>query len=122
MIIKENDITVIKTPPGIYTDCPNQAAFDAMKEVHGVDENGIPNGTIIHTKDYLTLEWEQADINWFAGQHIEKYYPIWKQNNVTREGGAAATTMSTFIDAVRAWSNAESLPNPWDGSLEGITP
>jgi hypothetical protein len=122
MIIKENDIILIKTPPGMYNDCPNQAAFDAMKEVHGVDENGIPNGTIIHTKDYLTLEWEQADINWFAGQHIEKYYPIWKQNNVTREGGAAATTMSTFIDAVRAWSNAESLPNPWDGSLEGITP
>ena len=122
MIIKENDIILIKTPPGVYNDFPNQAAFDAMKGVHGVDENGIPNGTIIHTKDYLTLEWEQADINWFAGQHIEKYYPIWKQNNVTREGGAAATTMSTFIDAVRAWSNAESLPNPWDGSLEGITP
>jgi hypothetical protein len=122
MIIKENDIILIKTLPGIYNDCPNQAAFDEMKKVYGVDDDGFPSGAVIYTKDYLTLEWETADINWFAGQHIEKYYPIWKQNNVTREGGAAATTMSTFIDAVRAWSNTESLPNPWDGSLEGITP
>ena len=122
MIIKENDIILIKTLPGIYDDCPNQAAFDEMKKVYGVDEDGLPGGVVIYTKDYLTLEWETADINWFAGQHIEKYYPIWKQNNVTREGGAAATTMSTFIDAVRTWSNQEPLPDPWDGSLESITP
>ena len=122
MIIKENDTILIKTPPGVYNDCPNQAAFDAMKEVHGVDENGIPNGTIIHTKDYLTLEWETADINWFAGQHIEASYPQWKQSNVIQAGGAELVTMTDFITAVRAWSNQDPLPNPWDGSLEGITP
>jgi hypothetical protein len=122
MIIKENDIILIKTLPGIYNDCPNQAAFDAMKEVYGVDEDGMPSGAVIYTKDYLTLEWELADINWFAGQHIEKYYPIWKQSNVIQAGGAELVTMTDFITAVRAWSNADPLPNPWDGSLEGITP
>jgi|TARA_R110000764_G_scaffold10382_1_gene31871 hypothetical protein len=116
MIITQDGIILFKTPAGIYNDCPNQATFDSMKSVYDDDMN------LIYTKTNLILEWETADINWFAGQHIEKYYPIWKQNNVTREGGAAATTMSTFIDAVRAWSNTESLPNPWDGSLEGITP
>ena len=30
--------------------------------------------------------------------------------------------MKTFIDAVRAWSNQETLPDPWDGTLEDITP
>ena len=119
MIIKENDCIVLRTLPGVYDQCPDQAAFDLMKNVYDVDGD---SATIIHVKDYLTLEWELADINWFAGQHIEKYYPIWKQNNITREGGAAATTMTTFIDAVRAWSNTDPLPDPWDGSLEGITP
>lgn len=122
MIIKENDVILIKTPPGMYNDCPTQSTFDELKKVYDIDENGLSTGVVIHTKDYLSIEWEVADINWFAGQHIEKYYPVWKQNNITREGGAAATTMATFIDAVRAWSNTETLPDPWDGSLEGITP
>lgn len=116
MIITQDGLILFKTPPGMYNDCPDQATFDSMKLVYDDDMN------IVHTKTNLILEWEAADINWFAGQHIEKYYPIWKQNNITREGGAAATTMATFIDAVRAWSNTDPLPNPWDGSLEGITP
>jgi hypothetical protein len=29
--------------------------------------------------------------------------------------------MTAFIDAVRAWYNSET-PDPWDGSLEQITP
>lgn len=122
MIIKDDGLILFKTPAGVYTDCPNQAAFDSMKNVYELDENGHPTGEVIHTKTTLTLEWELADINWFAGQHIEKYYPVWKQNNITREGGSAATTMATFIDAVRAWANQDPLPDPWDGSLEGITP
>ena len=30
--------------------------------------------------------------------------------------------MKAFIDAVRAWANQDPLPDPWDGSLESITP
>lgn len=122
MIIKDDGLILIKTPAGLYSDCPDQATFDDMKKVYGLDDDGRPNGEVIHTKTTLTLEWEIGDINWFAGQHIEKYYPLWKQNNITREGGSAATTMNTFIDAVRAWSNTDPLPDPWDGSLDLITP
>ena len=84
MIIKENDIILIKTPPGIYDLCPNEAAFNEMKKVYAVDENGHPTGEVIFTKDYLTLEWELSDINWYAGQHIEASYPLWKQSNITQ--------------------------------------
>ena len=122
MIIKENDIILIKTLPGIYNDCPNQAAFDEMKKVYGVDDDGFPSGAVIYTKDYLTLEWETADINWFAGQHIEASYPQWKQSNLVQAGGAELVTMTNFITAVRAWSNQDPIPDPWNGSLESITP
>ena len=122
MIIKENNIILIKTLPGIYNDCLNQAAFDEMKKVYGVDEDGFSTGDVIHTKDYLTLEWEIGDINWFAGQHIEASYPLWKQSNITQAGGAELTKMKTFSDAVRTWANQDTLPNPWDGTLEAITP
>ena len=115
MIIREDEVIIFKYPAGNY-GIKTQAELDALKNVYDEDFN------LVHTKDNITLEWDVADINWFTGQHIEKYYPLWKQNNITREGGAAATTMSTFIDAVRAWSNQDPLPNPWDGSLEEITP
>ena len=39
-----------------------------------------------------------------------------------RQGGDELTKMKTFIDAVRAWANQDPLPDPWDGSLENITP
>jgi len=122
MIIKENDCIILKTLPGIYDECLDQAAFDEMKKVYDVDENGFPTGDVIFTKDYLTLEWEVADINWFAGQHIEASYPLWKQSNITQAGGAELTKMTTFINAVRTWSNQDPLPNPWDGTLEAIAP
>ena len=122
MIIKENDIILIKTLAGKYGDCPNQAAFDEMKKVYAVDEDGHSTGNVILTKDYLTLEWELADINWYAEQHIIASYPLWKQSNITQAGGDELTKMKTFIDAVRAWSNQDPLPNPWDGTLEAITP
>lgn len=115
MIIKEDGVIIFKYPAGKY-DINSQEELDSLKPVYDEDFN------LIHTKDNITLEWDTADINWFAGQHIEKYYPLWKQNNIMREGGAAAETMSVFIDAVRSWSNAETLPDPWDGSLELITP
>ena len=116
MIITQDAIILFKTPPGIYNDCPSQAAFNSMKEVY---DDG---GNLIHTKASLVLEWEIGDINWFAGQRIEKYYPLWKQANVTREGSAAdKATMNTFINAVRTWANQDPIPNPWDGTLEAIT-
>lgn len=115
MLIKEDGLIIFKYPAGKY-GINNQAELDALKNVYDEDFN------LIHTKDNITLEWDVADINWFAGQHIEKYYPLWKQSNITREGGDNLTTMNTFIDAVRAWSNQDPLPDPWDGTLEAITP
>ena len=49
-------------------------------------------------------------------------YPLWKQSNITQAGGDELTKMKTFIDAVRAWANQDPLPDPWDGTLEAITP
>ena len=115
MIIRENEIILYRNLPGKY-EITSQQQFEDIKNVYD-DE-----GNVIHVKDYLSIEWELADINWFAGQHIEKYYPLWKQSNITREGGDNLTTMNTFIDAVRAWSNQDPLPDPWDGTLEDITP
>jgi len=115
MIIKEDGLIIYKFPAGKY-GITNQEEVDALKNVYDDDLE------LVHTKDNITVEWDIADINWFAGQHIEKYYPLWKQNNITREGGDNLTTMNTFIDAVRAWANQETLPDPWDGTLEDITP
>ena len=115
MLIKENGLIIYKFPAGKY-NFTNQEEVDALKNVYDEDFN------LIHTKDNITVEWDIADINWFAGQHIEKYYPLWKQSNITREGGDNLTTMNTFIDAVRTWSNQDPLPDPWDGTLEEITP
>lgn len=119
MWIKDADLVLERILKGPY---PNQEYVDGLKDVYEFDEDGYPTGNVIHTKDTITVEWELADINWFAGQHIEKYYPLWKQSNITQAGGAELTKMKTFIDAVRAWSNQETLPDPWDGTLEDITP
>ena len=118
MWIKDGGITLERKLTGPY---PDSDYVDDLKNVYEIDENGFPSGEPILTKDTITVTWEQADINWFAEQHILKTYPLWKQSNITREGGATLTTMITFIDAVRAWSNSDPLPNPWDGSLEAIT-
>ena len=115
MIIKEDGLIIYKFPAGKY-GITNQEEVDALKNVYDDDLE------LVHTKDNITVEWDIADINWFAGQHIEKYYPLWKQSNITREGGDDLTTMNTFINAVRAWSNQDPLPDPWDGTLEAITP
>jgi hypothetical protein len=112
MIIKEENIILYRQPAGFY-DFKSQAAIDELKKVFD------DNGDVIHTKT-ITVEWETTDINWFAGQHIEKTYPIWKQSNIIQAGGSELTTMTTFIDAVRAWSNEDPLPDPWDGTLEAI--
>ena len=113
MFIKDEEMILERKLKGPY---PTESYLDNYKLVYDEEFN------LIHTKDTITVEWELADINWFAGQHIEKYYPLWKQSNITREGGDNLTTMTTFIDSVRAWANQDPLPNPWDGSLEEIVP
>ena len=41
-----------------------------------------------------------------ARAQIVAFYPEWKQLNILREGDAQSiTTMGTFIDACRSWSN-----------------
>lgn len=55
-----------------------------------------------------------------CAQHIAKFYPEWKQLNLLRAGTKAQKDqMTAFIDACRAWSNAEK-PNPVD--LAAIQP
>ena len=99
MWIKDNEIVLQRPPVGKY---PTQEEVEELKNVYDFDENGLPVG------------------NWFAEQHILKSYPLWKQSNITREGGSALATMTTFIDEVRAWSNQDPMADPWDGSLEKI--
>lgn len=73
-------------------------------------------------QDDCTVEWELADINYIAGEHIRKYYPEYKQLNILRSGTETEQqTMNTFIDAVRAWANSAN-PDPWSGALEQILP
>ena len=115
MIIKEDELIIYKFPAGKYS-IKTQEEVDALKQVFNDDLE------LIHTKDNIVVEWDTDDINWFAGQHIEKYYPLWKQSNITREGGDNLATMNAFIDAVREWSNQDTLPDPWDNTLEAITP
>lgn len=49
-----------------------------------------------------------------CAEHINTHYPEWKQLNLLRVGTKAQKDqMTAFIDACRAWSNAEK-PNPAD--------
>lgn len=41
-----------------------------------------------------------------AERRIVARYPLWKQINIMRDGGEAAAAMATFIDGIRARSNA----------------
>lgn len=80
--------------------------------------------TLVYTKsdEELYIEWEASEINQFAQDQIFKFYPLWKQQNISLEGNEVKLArMTTFINAVRAWSNGEN-PDPWDGTLELITP
>ncbi|QEL57045.1 hypothetical protein [Chromobacterium paludis] len=52
--------------------------------------------------------------------YILQNYPLWKQANITRDGpDASRTAMADFINACRAWSNAQPC-NPL--VLENIKP
>ena len=119
MWIKDNELVLERKMSGPY---PDSLYIDELKKVYEFDERGLPTGEPILIKDTITVTWELADINWFAGQHKEASYPLWKQSNITQAGGDDLTKMKAFIDAVRAWANQDPLPDPWDGSLESITP
>ena len=41
-----------------------------------------------------------------AERRITEAFPLWRQMNIIREGGEAAAAMATFIDGIRARSNA----------------
>lgn len=61
---------------------------------------------------------EQARLQ--ASQKINDAYPLWRQLNVMLSGtDAERSAMTTFINAVRAWSNGD---NPDPVALAAITP
>lgn len=47
-----------------------------------------------------------------AGRRIEAQYPLWKQANVIREGGANLIAMTAFIDDIRAKSDQLEAMSP----------
>jgi len=72
--------------------------------------------------DEVSIEWEIEDINYIAGEKIRSTYPEYKQLNILRAGNQEdIDAMNTFIESVRAWANSEN-PDPWDGTLDLITP
>lgn len=95
--------------------------LDRLRDVYDFTQDPP---VLVHTKtdEELYIEWEKPEINEFAQEHIFKYYPSWKQSNILRENDSQEVTkMGIFIDAVRGWSN-QANPDPWDGSLDLITP
>ena len=65
---------------------------------------GIGQATVDEAKAKAKLE----HINKQAFAHIDAAYPQWKQANITRIGtDEQQATMTTFIDAVRAWANGD---------------
>ncbi|MDF2797508.1 MAG: hypothetical protein K0R85_252 [Devosia sp.] len=47
-----------------------------------------------------------------AQRRIEAAYPLWRQLNITREGGEDLARMSRAIDAIRAASNRLEAREP----------
>ena len=99
------------------------AEFNQFTEVHEVDpETGAFIKVIGNESSITNLEWEKKDTDYIAGKKITSVYPEYKQLNILRNGtDAEKTKMQTYIDAVRAWANSSS-PDPWDGTLDAITP
>lgn len=53
-----------------------------------------------------------ADVKAEAARRIEARWPLWKQLNLSREGGIAMDEMHAGIDAIRAASNALEAQDP----------
>ena len=70
--------------------------------------------------DRVQFEARPNEARRLCAEHITTHYPEWKQLNLLRAGTKAQKDqMTAFIDACRAWSNAEK-PNPVD--LAAIQP
>lgn len=121
MKIIENGLCVYNGPKGSN----GITCKDDLKRFKEVFDFAQDPPVLVYTKtdEQVYIEWTQEEINQFAQDHIYKYYPLWKQSNISREGTEEQkNTMSTFINAVRDWSNQSPLPDGFDGSLELITP
>ena len=106
--------------PYQYSDFKTKEQFDLRRNVYQKNEETEEYELV--GQDDCSIEWELDDIRYIAGEHIRRYYPEYKQLNILRTGTTAEQeNMTTFIDAVRAWSNSEN-PDPWDGSLDLIVP
>lgn len=57
-----------------------------------------------------------------AARRIEARYPVYKQLNLIRDGGPALADMSSYIDAVRAASNALEASLPIDFASDAHWP
>ena len=98
------------------------AVFNKFTEVHEYNPETDEFEIIGNEASITTLEWEKKDTDYIAGKKITSVYPEYKQLNILRNGtDAEKTKMQTYIDAVRAWANSSS-PDPWDGTLDAITP
>ena len=96
--------------------------FNKFTEVHEYNPETDEFKVIGNESSITTLEWEKKDTDYIAGKKITSAYPEYKQLNILRNGtDAEKTKMQTYIDAVRAWANSTS-PDPWDGTLDAITP
>lgn len=62
-----------------------------------------------------------AQVKAEAGRRIEASYPLWKQLTIMRSGDGLAA-MATFIDAVRAASNALEATLPTDYQADAHWP
>lgn len=106
--------------PYQYSDFKTKEQFDLRRQVY--QQNEETGEYILIGQDDCAIEWDLDDIRYIAGEHIRKYYPEYKQLNIMRTGTPEELEkMTTFIDAVRVWSNSES-PDPWSGTLELLVP
>lgn len=97
----------VQTPRGVILNVSEQEA----REVFGATEEAIA------TARAKVIAEEARRL---AGEHINKYYPTYKQLNLLRSGTKAEKDkMDTFINACRDWSNGE---NPDPAALEAIQP
>ena len=96
----EDNTTTITSYPASYSDAEDAHLLIAT-------DKGLESPAVVRARD-------------LCAQHIAKFYPEWKQLNLLRAGTKAQKDqMTAFIDACRAWSNAEK-PNPAD--LAAIQP
>ncbi len=88
----------------VESDDPNVMPGDAWKK-----------GKVIRVREKQTREEKaaakQSERRRQAYVAITHHYPEWQQLNILRGGDAEQIkNMGHFIDAVRAWSNAPSVP------------